>query len=135
MASSLPTEILHKIYLNAVGMRNEDTLAQVRTSIMNALDLLYATEPDEFSMPIFENSSDIIWANMIRDDSLENFGVHRISLEIEIGDELFCVYKDDFDAENEMDVKLWIGNKNSSKKYENIVVECFKFMFEDGLIY
>lgn len=141
--SALPNDVLRLIYNEALKLRHIETMNQTVITVMNAFDLACSGQTDgDYFTPMFEGSSDVAYVSLVYDGAFAKSGMHRYSLDIAVGDELFCLYRDEYESVGllgdvvETDVKLHIENKNSSKKYESIVVESFRAMFpEDSIVY
>lgn len=139
MTLVLPNDVLRKIYITAVRARNEDIVRDIVNTFANAFDLVSSQTNADYKTPMFAGSSDIARVSMVYDDSFARTGLHHYSMFVEVGDEMFCLYKDDYEYHNEIeesDVKLFIALKESSKKYETIAIETFRAMFsENSVVY
>lgn len=137
--SDLPNDILRDIYVKAVEMRHVDKIDQIVGTVMTAFDLLSCRQLDgDYHVPMFEGSRDVARVTKVYDGSYAKIGSHGYSVEIEVGDECFCVYKRDWEhggITEDTSVSMHVVHKQSSEKYERCVVETFKAMFEDGVIF
>jgi hypothetical protein len=136
MFSDLPADVSRRIYVAAVRNINERVVLEMATALVCAFDL-GATRKDifEYSTPIFEGSRDTLAVRAEYDGEHARIGAHRYSVDIDIAGEQYTMYKNEYEYDHEnIDVSLQIL-KNSKNKYKNIVLNCFKTLFPNAIIY
>lgn len=138
--SSLPTDILRKIYVEAIRERHLNVIDSIVSTFANAFDLACSGQTDaDYTTSMFPGSTDVARVSLVYDGEFARIGIHRYSVCVEVGDEFFCLYKDDYENGGdtlETDVKLWVANKESSSKYVHIAVETFFELFpENSIVY
>jgi len=135
MFSELPADVSRRIYVAAVRNIHERVVLEIATSLVCAFDLGATRKDILYSTPIFEGSRDTLAVRVEYDGEHARIGAHRYSVDIDIAGEQYRMYKNEYEYDHEnIDVSLQIL-KNSKNKYKNIVVNCFKTLFPNAIIY